>query len=315
MFVGGSTLEAALAVIGPAASVDVLDSLVNKSLLRPVETNGAARLVMLGTIREFGWEQLAQTAERQAARRAHAGYYLSLAEDAEQKLTGADQKSWLQRLDREQDNLRAALQWAIEQHEGELAQRLAGALQPFWFRRGYWSEGRRWLEEALAMHSGARGQAVRARALYGAGVLARFQGDFARARMLCEQSLALYRTLADQAGVVMALVQLGRICVFQDDQTAANAFLAEAASLIDALPDTVAKAYAYIDIILAKIEPGDNQYPPEAPRYVAESERIQRALNNPAGLAFALIHQGNRAIMEGDDPRAASRFDEAERLA
>ncbi len=156
VFVGGSTLEAALAVIGPAASVDVLDSLVNKSLLRPVETNGAARLVMLGTIREFGWEQLAHTAESQAARRAHAAYYLALAEDAEQKLTGADQKNWFQRLDREQDNLRAALQWAIEQHESELAQRLAGALQPFWFRRGYWSEGRRWLEEALAMDSGAR---------------------------------------------------------------------------------------------------------------------------------------------------------------
>ncbi len=81
------------------------------------------------------------------------------------------------------------------------------------------------------------------------------------------------------------------------------------------MPDTVAKAYAYIDIILAKIEPGDIHYPPEAPRYLAESERIQRALNNPAGLAFALIHQANRALMDGDDPRAASRFDEAERLA
>jgi predicted ATPase/DNA-binding CsgD family transcriptional regulator len=314
-FAGGSTLEAALAVIGPPASVDIFDSLVNKSLLRAVETNGAARLVMLGTIREFGWEQLALTDERQAARRAHAGYYLSFAEDAEQKLAGADQKDWFQRLEREQNNLRAALQWAIEQRECELAERLAGALQPFWFGRGYWSEGRRWLEVVLAMDSGTSPYPkTRAKALYGAGVLARFQGDFARARSLCEQSLALYRTLADQAGMVLALVQLGRICVFQDDQTAARAFLAEAAASIDGLPDTVAKANAYIDIILAKIEPGDSQYPPEASRYIDESERIQRALNNPAGLAFALTHQGNRALMEGDDPRAASRFDEAERL-
>jgi predicted ATPase/DNA-binding CsgD family transcriptional regulator len=315
VFAGGSTLEAALAVIGPPASVDVLDSLVNKSLLRPVEINGAARLMMLGTIREFGWEQLAQTGERQAARRAHTGYYQSLAEGAEHELTGPHQKDWFQRLDREQDNLRVALQWAVEQGEVQLAQRMAGALQPFWFGQGYWSEGRRWLEEALAMDSGAApDQPVRARALYEAGVLARFQGDFARARILCEQSLALFRTLADKAGVVKALVQLSRICVFQDDQKAASAFLAEAISLIDALPDTVAKAYAYLDIVLAKIEPGNDQYPPEAHRYVDESERIQRVLNNPAGLAFALIHQGNRAIMEGDDPRAASRFDEAERL-
>ncbi len=152
VFVGGSTLEAALAVIGPPASMEVLESLVNKSLLRTIDSNGAARLLMLETIREFGWELLAHTAESQTARRAHAAYYLALAEDAEQKLTGADQKIWFQRLDSEQNNLRAALQWAIENQESELAQRLAGALQPFWFGRGYWSDGRRWLEVALAMH-------------------------------------------------------------------------------------------------------------------------------------------------------------------
>jgi hypothetical protein len=130
---------------------------------------------------------------------------------------------------------------------------MAGALQPFWFRRGHWSEGRRWLEESLAMNSGAtQNQFFHAKALYEAGMLARFQGDFARARMLCEQCLALYHTLADQAGVVMALVQLGRISGFQDDQTAAQAFLAEAASLpanpyiLPRLPAICMKANAFI---------------------------------------------------------------------
>jgi ATP/maltotriose-dependent transcriptional regulator MalT len=251
-----------------------------------------------------------------AARRVHAGYYLSLAETAEPQLVGKDQKAWLRRLDVERDNLRAALRWAIECHEDELALRMAGALQPFWFARGYWSEGRRWLEEALALDAGAtRDPAVRAKALYGAGTLARFQGDFARARMLCEQSLTLCRGLADQSGVVLALVQLSRICTFQEDQTAANAFLAEAASLIGALPDTVAKAGAYTDMVLASMWLSPILPTSEAIHYLDESERIQRALNNPTGLAFTVLQQANRALLEGDDTLAASRFDEAERLA
>jgi non-specific serine/threonine protein kinase len=147
---------------------------------------------MLETIREFGLEQLNHTHELESARRAHATYYLTFAEDAERQLTGADQKSWLHRLEREQDNMRAALYWAIEHREVEFAQRMAGALQPFWLARGYWHEGRRWLEESLTNDPGAKvDEAVHAKALYGAGTLARFQGDFARARMLCEQSLAL----------------------------------------------------------------------------------------------------------------------------
>ena len=93
-------------------------------------------------------------------------------------------------------------------------------------------------------------------------MLARFQGDFTRARMLCEQSLAMYRALADQTGVLKTLVQLGRIAAFQDDQTAMKAFLAEAASLIETLPDTVIKADAYIDMTIAQVR-CRQQYPPQ----------------------------------------------------
>jgi predicted ATPase/DNA-binding CsgD family transcriptional regulator len=316
MFVGGSTLEAALTVLGRPTSLDVLDSLASKSLLRVIETNDTARLTMLETIREFGWEQLTQSTELEAVRRAHAAYYLSLAEAAEPHLVGIDQKAWLRLLEVEQDNLRAALHWAIEHHEGELAQRMVGALQPFWFALGSWSEGRRWLEEALALDSDITpNPAVHTKALYGAGSLARLQGDFARARKLCEQSLALYRVLADPSGVVMALVQLSRISTFQEDQTATRAFLAEAAALIDVLPDTVVKANAYTDIVLAMLESGFSPRPPEAAHYLYESERIQRALNNPTGLAFAILHQANLALFQGDDTLAESRFGEAERLA
>ncbi|MEP7355764.1 MAG: LuxR C-terminal-related transcriptional regulator [Anaerolineales bacterium] len=328
MFVGGSTLEAALAVIGPPASVDILESLVSKSLLRQSETDGAARLLMLETIRQFGLEQLSSAREVDLARRAHALHYLSFAEAAESELTGPDQKIWLQRLNREQDNLRAALRWAIEQRDGATAQRLAGALQPFWLTRGHWSEGRRWLEDALALDDPARvlampgcgsggpaAEMARAKALYGAALLARFQGDFARARMLCDQSLTLYRGLADPTGVVEALVELSRISSFQGDQTAKQVFLTEAAARLESLPDTVVKASAYSELVIALVTPGALQYPLLAARYLAESERIQRALNNPTGLALVLIRQASGALFGVANSTAASQLDEAERLA
>ena len=102
--------------------------------MRQTEIDGVPRLSMLETLREFGLEQLSHMHELESARRAHATYYLAFAEDAERQLTGVDQKIWLQRLEREQDNLRAALHWAIEHNEVEIAQRMAGALQPFWFQ-------------------------------------------------------------------------------------------------------------------------------------------------------------------------------------
>jgi predicted ATPase/DNA-binding CsgD family transcriptional regulator len=314
VFVGGCTLEAAVKVISQQATFDNLDSLVNKYLLEQHETDHSPRLSMLETIREFGFEQLNRTHELESARRAHAAFYLTFAQEAERELAGANQKSWLKRLEREQDNLRAALHWAIEHGEVEFAQRMAGALQPFWFRRGHWSEGRRWLEDSLAMESNAPlNQPIRANALYGAGMLARFQGDFARARILCEQSLAVYRDLADQTGVLRTLVQLGRITAFQDDQIALKDFIAEAASLIESLPDTVTKADAYTDMVIAQVR-ADN-FPPQASHYLAESERIQRAFHNIAGLAFVFAHQGNLASWNREYALAVSRFDEAQRLA
>jgi predicted ATPase/DNA-binding CsgD family transcriptional regulator len=313
VFVGGCTFEAAKAIC-EQASLHNLDSLVNKSLVGQHETDHSPRLSMLETIREFGLEQLNHTHELESARRAHAACFLTFAEEAERQLTGADQRNWLQRLEGEQDNMRSALHWVIEHGEVEFAQRMAGALQPFWFRRGHWSEGRRWLEDSLAMESGSTlNQSIRANALYGAGMLARFQGDFARARMFCEQSLTLYRALADQTGVLKSLVQLGRIVAFQDDQPALKTVMEEAASLIGSLPDTVAKADAYTDMVIAQVR-ADN-FPPQAPHFLAESERIQREFHNKAGLAFVFIHQGNHASWNRDAARAYSRFDEAQRLA
>src|SRR5439155_21842661 len=128
-------------------------SLLDKSLLQRTERDGEEpRFGMLETIREYGLECLRESGEAHVSQRAHALYYLALAEEAEPHLKGAQQVLWWRRLEREQENLRAALTWLIDQEEGELALRLSGVLWWFWNIRGYWSEGRRWLEAALGYH-------------------------------------------------------------------------------------------------------------------------------------------------------------------
>ncbi|PWB77272.1 MAG: hypothetical protein C3F07_02395 [Anaerolineales bacterium] len=315
VFVGGSTLEAAQAMIGESISLDVIDSLVGKSLLRQTEMEGAPRLAMLETIREFGLEQLKKEAELEKVRRTHASWYTSFAEEAELHLLGAEQKAWLQKLELEKDNLRAALRWAIDTGDEELTLRLAGSLGQFWFASGRWSEGRRSLEETLAQRGNTKPDlALQAKALFQAGSLARYQADFARARGLCEQSLTLYRALGDKQGVVVALAELSRISNYQQDQTAKKDFLAEAASRIESLPDTVEKALAYKEMHFSILQSTD-PISDEAIHYLDEWERILRVLNFRTGLVLAVVQRASSAIMQSNYALATSLADEAMSLA
>jgi predicted ATPase len=162
VFAGGCTLEAAEAVLGAdpegaaaRGGMSILDgvtNLVDQHLLRAEEgPEGEPRFVMLETIREYARERLTEHGELEARRREHAAYYLMLAEHAQPEVEGPEQVVWLQRLEAEHDNLRAALGWALERSEAETAVRLSGALFEFWMMHGHWSEGRRWLEAALAL--------------------------------------------------------------------------------------------------------------------------------------------------------------------
>lgn len=214
VFVGGFTLHAAEAVCNatedpPGDTLDRLTSLIDKSLLRQTaHVDGEPRFTMLETIREYALERLAAGEEADEIQNVHAAYYLALAEEAEPELNGAEQRAWLERLEAEHANLRAALQRSLEREDRETALRLGGALWRFWLSQGHLNEGRRWLEEALAGGGGASAS-TRARALNGAGTLAHYQGDYGRAAELCGESLQLSRRLEDKRHIASALGRAG----------------------------------------------------------------------------------------------------------
>lgn len=216
VFVGGWTLEVAEAVCaGPSGAVlDGLQSLLDKSLVHQergqpaAASSGPARVLrfrMLETIREYGLEHLQATGEAATVRRQHAAYFLAQAEAAATALRGPARGAWLNRLEAEHDNLRAALQWALDVQQTELGLRLVTALAPFWLVRGYLSEGYRWWEQAVSL-PGAVEPAVRAQAL-----LAATNFWFIRAAAgWIEESLRLFQAIGDEHGVAHALLALDR---------------------------------------------------------------------------------------------------------
>src|SRR5262249_39322181 len=151
---------------------------------------------LLETLREYALERLEASGEEGALRRRHAVYFMALAEEAEPELRGSKQARWLERLEREHGNLRAALGWALQQGEVELGLRLAAALYLYWDVRGYFGEGREWLEQFLVLSSSDEtrhsSRAARAKALNRLGNLAHAQGDFTQAIAWQEESLALW---------------------------------------------------------------------------------------------------------------------------
>jgi predicted ATPase len=198
---GGCQLQAAEAMCaaldGDERTEHLLESvtsLLDKSLLQTVQQEGKeSRLVMLETIREYGLEALVTSGEMEASRQAHANYYLELAEEAERELEGLQAAVALEQLEREHDNLRAVMRWSLGRgemgHSIKMALRLGGALWRFWDVRGHWSEGRNFLERALA---GSKGVAVpvQVKVLRAAASLADSQGDTDRAEALYEESNA-----------------------------------------------------------------------------------------------------------------------------
>ena len=236
---GRSTAGADRAARPHLPLLDVIASLVDKSLLRRLDGDGdEARFGMLATIREYGLERLAAAGEDAAARRAHAAYFLGLAEQAWPAFRQrAGQEPWLDRLEAERANLRAALAWLDESGDAASLLRLAGALSWFWYIRGPLDEGRSWLERALAAQDADVPGSPRTRAMVGAGLLAHFQGDDEQARTWLEASLAGSAELDDPWLLAFTLLLLGMVAEDHGDYHLAEARFAEALARFRAADD------------------------------------------------------------------------------
>lgn len=304
---GGWTLEAAEMVAGwgdleEREIADLLAGLIEQSLVTAqTQTDGSTRYAMLETIRQYARKLAADAGEFDHLRDRHLAWCLQYAQQAMRELRGPDQHLWLDRLEREHDNMRAALLWAGEKpmhKKHEL--RLATALWRFWETRGYVTEGRRWLDRALtdADRLPAR---IRADALNAAGNLARDQGDLERAAELHDASLELRRKAKDAPGIARSLVNLGNVTLDQGKYTHARVLYTEALERFRELDNEwdIANALNNLGIVCGYLGEYDT-----ASELLEEALELRRKLGESASLARTLDALGVVVRRQGELDRA-----------
>jgi len=305
VFVGGFTLEAAESVCWsadqPCEAMEALDALVDASLVSRDPTGEDPRYRMLETVREFAAEQLAATGELARTRRHHAAFFLAMAEHAAARMHGPEEPTWLGRLDRDHDNLRAVLAWTLSEGEGRAVLRLAVALWWFWYVRGHLREGRAWLEAALAAATGAQDD-LRAKGLYALGVLAWRQADLDAAADLGEQSLRIARAIGDRWNTAMALFLLEMVWRTRGDYVRATAFMEESLHLFREVNDGWGVATALLGLGTIMRMRGEHA---RAAGYYDEALRLFIGLQDRSGVAASLYSLGLVAREQGDIGHAA----------
>jgi non-specific serine/threonine protein kinase len=315
VFAGGAGLEAVAAVADPEARrqgaiLAAAETLIDKSLLQPAEPAGVEpRVAMLETVREFALGELEAAGERAATERAHAAYFRAFAERHEPDW-GPEQPARLERLERDEDNLRAALAWALEHGDADPGLGLGAALRQFWRVRGRWAEGHRWLRRLLALPGATAPTAARAAVLHGAGLLAvHLDGVHPRdAEALLAESLALWRRLGDARQAAWVTRNLGLVAQFAGDGARLRARCEESLAAFRALGDRAGASSSLHGLARAAYTAG------ERTRAVALAEE-SLALARDAGSAFdaaqALRALGSFAADRGDLAGARARLDEA----
>jgi tetratricopeptide (TPR) repeat protein len=257
---------------------------------------------MLETVGEFGLERLVDAGEDAVVRAAHASYFAALARQAEPHLDRTVSPGWLDRLEREHDNLRLALGWLWQRGAGRELLDMAGALWWFWYYRSHLSEGRSWLERALATGEPRAGPA-RAKGLMGLGTIAHFAGDDEAAVAAVAQGLALWRETGDDFGTAYSLTVLGIVAEDRGDYDGAAERFREALDLFRRLADTVDEAIVLYHLAVVAFGRGDLR---EADVRCEESLALSRTLDDPWSVAMALGQRGLVAYARGDDGAAAS---------
>jgi predicted ATPase/DNA-binding CsgD family transcriptional regulator/transcriptional regulator with XRE-family HTH domain len=317
VFAGSWSLEAVEAIYNALGDValhvwDGVESLLDKSLLQSAEHEGEGRLQLLETIREYGLELLEASGEAEVIRRAHAEYFLRLVEEAEPDLKGVQQIAWLARLEQEQENLRAALKWLIEGGEAERALHLCGALWWFWRLRGYWSQGRHWLEAALGLPQTGGSTEARAKALWAAGDLAYCQDDYLIARSMLEESVMLSRALRAEKDLAMALGTLGLLMRVQGDRGAASPLLDESEKLCRKLGSNWELSYLLRKLAEFTAQTGELM---RAVEYAQESLMLAQKLGDKSLIATVLCTLGGIAARQDDLTQAKAYNRESLTLA
>jgi predicted ATPase/class 3 adenylate cyclase len=310
VFSGGIAFEAAEAVAAPGLEVDVFDglaSLVDKSLLRSLELATETRFTMLETIRQYAAELLAaDAAEHDAASRRHATHFFELAASSEQHLTGPEQAGWLDRLEREDDNLRAAL--GAAEGIGMLDEALvaAGSIWRFWQQRGRFAEARSIFDRLLA----ARGAAptARAKALSGAGGIAYWQADYEPMAHWYTEARELYESAGDKAGLAGALFNEAFVPFMSGDHSAAAELAERARDTYEELGDDLGVARAEGVLSMARYWRSDySQAIPHLDRAIA----IFRAHSEKLELADVLTNLSFARAMAGQWPGSVAALRES----
>jgi tetratricopeptide (TPR) repeat protein len=311
VFVGGCTLAAAERVCDASGDLglDVLDgvaALVDQSLIQQRDgVDAESRFVMLETLREYALEQLERAGERHQVQQLHTAEVLALAVEAESHLFARERNWWLRRLSEEQDNIRAALRFTLEDDDPEVGLRIVGTLW-MWFLRRLLVEGRHWAE-SLLIHPGAcQETAARASCLFAAGHLAWLQGDVLAMRARLEESVVIRRRLGDWAGLGRALPFLG--LAIDDDHATARSLAEEGVALCRELRDEWGLAMALTNLGRIAATWSDDQ---AAAPPLEEATALFRAIGDGWLLALPLNSLGAIAYRQGNYERAQAAFAEA----
>jgi predicted ATPase/DNA-binding SARP family transcriptional activator/DNA-binding NarL/FixJ family response regulator len=319
VFAGGFTLEAAEAVcpggiIEEGEVLNLVSRLVDKSLVVAETTaEGQVRYRMLEPLRQYAREELEESREAEVVLSRHAAFFLTLAERAEPELKRIRQEAWLEWLEAEHDNFRAALLWAQRRGEMELELRLGAALVEFWHLHVHHNEAQRWLGEALAKEGAS--PSVRVRALERAGFLAWEEGNYERAVTLGEEALELARSLGDEAGAAAALFNLGSVAMSRVEVEQASMLLEEAAALWRASGDEWGLAHALFMLGLVAVVQRD---PDRAMARHEECLVLAQKARNEVGIVQALGLGALTALVGGDyrqaDALAKATMEKSRRL-
>ena len=325
VFLGGWTADAVAAIAildGGTASrdeaLDVIESLIDHSLVKRMllETGSPVdekepRFYFLETIREYAMGRLEACGEREDVQRRHSKYYLAMAERIEPKLYGRRQSEAVSMLAREQDNLRAALEWAIERDEAEFVQRMCGALGMFWEARTAFQEAHRWIDVALKM-APETSPGIRAKLLMAASRLALWEVACKRSRELAEEALALYEVVVDDVGRTSAIFQIGDAWHMQGEYTLAARYLEESVHQLREQGNW--RSYAFALSRLGAMAILQNNFT-QAWSYLNEALPLLREYSEPGLLNVTLVYLGVLAIVQADLKQSASYLREGLLLA